>query len=226
MTKKTNNFNLKNNIGNLLQLQFSPGNDRYYVKLVGYVEGKSIIVTTPYDNELPIRVPEGQSFIVRLLSGKSAKVFTTSAIYITSYPFPHLHLSYPNMLESKNVRKAERIKCKIIVTVQNEEPDKTFEDSKSAVIPNISKAGAQLVSVEELGGVGDRIILSSKITVAELKEQYMRITAIIRRAIKNEKNTIRHEYGLEFTFDGENSSNMDKLLLYSFVYEKMLEGIH
>ena len=226
MTKAPDNFNLKNNIGETLQLQFSPGNDRYYVKLIGYVENKCIIVTTPFDQEQPIRIPDNQVFVVRLVSGTSVSAFTAHALHITTYPFPHLHLSFPNNIESINVRKSERIKCNIIVTAQNEESGKNFDNKKSALIPNISKAGAQLLSAEELGNVGDKILLSSKISVAELEEQYMNISAIIRRADEINDKTSKYDYGLQFTFDGKGSNDKDKLLLYNFIYEKMLEGSH
>lgn len=224
MTEKTNGINFKNNIGGMLQLQFSPGNenDRYYVKLIGFVQDKSIIVTAPYDQKQPIRVPEGQFFIVRLLAGVSAQSFTSHTIYVTSHPFPHLHLSFPDKLVSKNIRKAERFDCKIIATVQNEEPDKTVTDRKSALITNISTAGAQILSVEKLGDVGDNVVLASKITVADLEEQYLNIPAVIRRIINNDGATTKQEYGLEFIFTSENSNDRDKLLLYSFLYEQMV----
>ena len=227
-TEETNSFSFKKNIGKMLQLQLSPGNenDRYYVKLIGFLQDKSIIVTAPHDPEQPIRIPQDQFFVVRLMSGVSAQVFTAHAIGVTSHPYPHLHLSFPDKMESKNVRIAERFDCKIIATVQHENPDMTLTDGKSAIITNISTAGAQIYSIEELGNAGDKIILSSKIIVADLEEQYLKIPAIIRRVIEIGDSTTKKEYGLEFTFNDENSNDKDKLLLYGFLYEQMVEGIH
>ena len=56
---------LKSCIGDSIQLQFSPGNEdeRYYVKLIGFLQDKSILVTMPKIQGQTIRVPEGQLFV-------------------------------------------------------------------------------------------------------------------------------------------------------------------
>lgn len=214
------NLDLKHNIGDTLQLQFSPGNsdERFYVKLIGFLENKSILVTTPRVDGAPLRVQEKQNFIVRLISGNSAQGFSASTIFSTTRPYPHLHLTYPEDLESITVRKAERVHCKLIVTVQNEEPERSLGEGKSASMQDISTAGSQLFSSEELGNVGDTITINSKITVAEI-EQYLTISGKIRRAVESTKPDGKFEYGVEFIL----LEDKDKLLLHGFVYEQMMK---
>ncbi|MDP1924970.1 MAG: flagellar brake protein, partial [Thiobacillus sp.] len=84
-------------IGDAIQLQFQSDVEpsRSFVTLIGYLEGQSVVVTTPIINGSMMLVREGQDFVVRLFSGKSAYAFTTSAKRVTNTPYPHLHLAYP-----------------------------------------------------------------------------------------------------------------------------------
>ena len=215
-----NSLELKHSIGDTLQLQFSPGSadDRYYVKLIGFLENKSIVVTTPRLNGAALKIPVDQLFIVRMLSGNSAQGFTATALYSTTRPYPHLHLTYPDNLESITVRKAERVNCKLIVTVQNEAPDCSLGEGKSASMQDISTAGSQILTLESIGKKGDTITINSKVNVAGL-EQYLTISGIIRRVVEPEKEDDRFEYGIEFILLEDN----DKLLLHGFVYEQMMK---
>lgn len=214
-----NSLELKHSIGDTLQLQFSPGNadDRYYVKLIGFLENKSIVVTTPRMDGTALKILPEQSFIVRMISGNSAQGFTATALCSTSRPYHHLHLTYPDNLESITVRKAERVNCKLIVTVHNEEPERSLGDGKSASMQDISTAGSQIFTLESIGEKGDTITINSKVNVVGL-EQYLTISGIIRRVIEPKEEGGRFEYGIEFVLLQDN----DKLLLHGFVYEQMM----
>ena len=211
-----NELDLKHNIGDTLQLQLSPGKaeDRFYVKLIGFLKDKSILVTAPRSDGAPLRIETDQKFIVRMISGNSAQGFSANAIHSTKHPYPHLHLTFPTELESITVRKAERIDCKLIVSVQNEEAGKAFPEGKSASMENLSTVGSQLTTNEYIGDTGDTISISSKVTVAKM-EMYLNITGIIRR-ISEKDNAM--EYGIEFI----TPDDKDKLLLHGFIYEQLL----
>lgn len=215
-----NNLDLKQNIGDTVQLQFVPGNaeDRYYVKLIGYLEDKSILVTTPRFDGAALKIPTEQKFVVRMISGNSAQGFSATAMYSTTRPYPHLHLTYPKDLQSITVRKAERVNCKLIVTVQNEEPEYSLGEGKSASMEDISTAGSQLFTMEAVGGKGNTITINSKVTVAGI-EQYLKISGVIRRVIEPEKEGDKFEYGIEFVL----LEDKDKLILHGFVYEQMMK---
>jgi len=220
MDTNNNQLDLKHNIGDTVQLQFFPGSeeDRYYVKLIGFLNDKSILVTTPRESGSTLKINTHQEFIVRLISGNSAKGFNASVIHATSHPYPHLHLSYPKNMESITVRKAERVDCKLIVSVQNEEEGKAFDEGKSAAMKNLSTAGAQLITHDAIGEKGEKISITCKVTVATI-EQYLNIAGIIRRTTdKKDSDLKQYEYGVEFTIP----EDKDKLLLHGFIYEQML----
>lgn len=216
-----NTLELKQNIGDTLQLQFSPGSadDRYYVKLIGFLEDKSILVTTPRMDGSALKIPVDQRFIVRMISGNSAQGFTATALYSTTRPYPHLHLTYPKDLESITVRKAERVNCKLIVTVQNEESENSSDEGLSATMQDISTAGSQLLTLDSIGQKGQTITINSKVKVADI-EQYLTITGIIRRVVEPKNKDAKYEYGIEFIL----LEDKDKLLLHGFVYERMLKN--
>ena len=210
----------KHSIGDTVQLQFFPGkeDERYYVKLIGFLEGKSILVTTPRADGVALNVSNEQELIVRIVSGKSAQGFTSSVIHATKHPYPHLHLTYPSNLDLKTttIRKAERIDCELIVTVRDSaEPN---SKTTSAALHDISTAGTQLFSNQKLGEVGDNILINAKFSVA-LMEQYLSLSGLIRRAINSPKEGGKYEYGIEFT----TIEDKDKLVLTAFVYEQMMK---
>lgn len=210
---------LKNNIGNTLQLQLSHSNkdERFYVKLIGVLENKSILITAPRADGGVLKIEDRQEFIIRMMSGSNAHVFSSTAIFSSNRPYAHLHLTYPESLESITVRKAERVNCKLIVSVQSSE--RSTVDGISASMEDISIAGAQLMSNESLGNVGDNITINTKFSVAEI-EQHLLIPGIIRRAISVENHDVDFEYGIEFN----SIEDKDKLILTAFVYEQMMKS--
>ena len=208
---------LKNNVGNTLQLQVSHSNkdERFHVKLIGVLENKSILITAPRADGGVLKIDERQEFIIRMMSGSAAYVFTSAAIFATNHPYAHLHLTYPKSLESITVRKAERVNCKLIVSVQCS--GESTGEAISASMHDISTAGAQLFSNESLGEVGDSISINTKFSVAGI-DQHLLIPGIIRRAISASIDDAEYEYGIEFN----SIEDKDKLILTAFVYEQMM----
>lgn len=203
----------------MLQLQLSPqtnSNERFYVKLIGFLENKSFIVTTPRYDGVPLKINQGQNFIVRMMSKSKAQIFTTSTIHSTTHPYPHIFLAYPEKFDSITIRKAERVHCKLNVSVHNEDPVNPTSRHNTALMHDISTAGALLYSTEELGNVGDTISIETTITVAGI-DQELFFSAIIRRMVLPDKGRDTYEYGVEFTM----LEDKTKLMLHAFVYEQI-----
>ena len=218
MTDKQLKLNLA--VGDALQLQYYPcrpiDEERFYVRVIGFLDGQSIITTTPSINGKTMSVAENQVFAVRLLSGNSVQAFVSTIIKKAVTPYPYIHLNYPKELESKIVRQAQRASTKIIATVQNEEPGKSEVRTKSALISDMSTAGALIESSEEIGEVGDAITAVAKLKVADM-EDYVTLPAIIRRIIPRLENEEKHKYGVQF----ESLEHRDKLTIHGFVYEQI-----
>lgn len=138
-------------------------------------------------------------------------------------PYQYIHLSYPKTLESIVVRQAERVTTKLISSVQNEEPDKSFDKAKSAIISDLSAAGAYLKSSDTLGDVGDTLTINALMAVGDI-EQYLSISAIIRRvnilSTATGKKQNHFDCGVEFQLLEEN----EKLLIHGYVYEQLIKG--
>jgi len=220
-----NKVELVLNAGDALQLQFYPQStsdheERYYVRVIGYLAGKSILATAPVLDGKLMLLREGQQFTVRLISGNSVQAFVASLLKKTTAPYPYIHLSYPETLESKTIRKAQRINTRIIASVQNLEPGKESVKTKSAVLNDLSSAGALIMAAAELGEVGDMLSISVKLTVAETDE-YLNISGIIRRRLDKIENDENNRYGLEFQIADEK----EKLIIHGFVYEQIAKSM-
>ncbi len=220
VTQMSINFNeIKVSIGESIQLQDPSSNsdERIFVKLIGYRDGKSILVTMPRLNGDLIRVVKGQIFVVRLFSVQTVYAFNVTVLESKASPYPYMHLSYPKKVESVVVRNAQRVNVGLIVSVQNGDPDKDSDASVSAKLTDISTGGAKLLTIVPIGVVGDDISMSAKLTVGGV-EQYLQILATIRRVGTEEMgDSDTYSYGLEFRFVEEK----DRLVLHGFVYEQL-----
>ena len=213
---------IKLTTGERIQLQ-DPSykdNDRIFVKLIGYREGKSILVTMPRSDGELVRVAKGQIFIVRLFSVQTVYAFNVTVLEGKVSPYPYMHLSYPEKVESVVIRNAQRVNVGLIVSVQHSDPDKATGESVSAKLTDISTGGAKLSTFEVIGELSEDINVSAKFAVGGV-EQYLQILATIRRVdIEEEDGRQVYSYGLEFRFVEEK----DRLALHGFVYEQLSKG--
>lgn len=190
-------------VGNTLQLQrISPEyTDRYTVTLIGYLEGRGLIVTTPLVHEKVQFIKDGMRFAVRILQGSNVMGFISTVTHSASKPFPHLHLSYPTEIESLAVRNAERINANLPALVRNtREPDN--DDSwQPALVKDLSMTGARLESIEPLGRKGERLVVKFEVDVCGEKEEIMILTDICNRSVishHNDPEDSRYCCGISF----------------------------
>ena len=208
---------IKLTIGDALQIQtqVDHAEARYYVKLIGYLKGKSILVTVPEIDGRLCFVREGQSFVVRLFSGKSAYAFSANVLRSTSVPFPHMYLSYPSMVRGLVVRTGERIPVRIICTVARHDGTKTV--SSAGVLTNMSVGGALLSSKTSLGRKGE--LLSVKFRVAIRGIEFLAaIDATICAVSRDETEDFLH--GIQFV----GLSDEVAIALTAFVYQNLAEA--
>ena len=213
---------LKIQIGELLQLQQRDGADsrRLHVKLIGYLPGASLVVTTPTVADKVMIMREGQPFVVRVMVGNRIVGFTTTVLRSCSRPFPYLHLSYPEEMEQITVRKAQRVRVKLFTSLKNANPDFQFDKPQSATIVDISTSGALLVSAEQLGEVDDQVIINCAIKVAGI-EKLLSLPATVRNvhiepSVEHGENSYYH--GLELNMEDQ----QDTFALHGFVYEQIV----
>ncbi|NOZ11834.1 MAG: flagellar brake protein [Gammaproteobacteria bacterium] len=217
---------LKFSVGDALQLQCTRGQeeDRYYVKVIGFLEHRSLIVTTPRLDGVPMSFREGHLFVSRLLSGNSVYGFETSVLRTSLHPYPYLHLAYPAKSAHLIVRKAHRAQTDIIVSVTNEDSAGGYTENQSARIRDISTAGIAVSSLQALGKVDDLVTVNIKLTVAGI-EEYQVLPAVIRNCIASPDPELddpqEFRYGLEFQL----LEDQQTLVLHGFVNEQLVRQL-
>ncbi|MDD3353171.1 flagellar brake protein [Zoogloea sp.] len=205
-------------IGDTLQLQTQSdtAQTRYYVKLIGYFKGRSVIVTTPTQDGKVLLMREGQAFVVRLFSGKSVYAFSSAIVKVANVPFPHLHLTYPNQVRGLVVRRGARARVNLIAAVQGGDGR-----SHAATLVDLSTGGAMLTAKAPMGTKENRIFLKFRVTVNEV-EQYLTIPGVLRSvhaAGVSEGDAPLIHHGVQF----ETLPHAEQVVLSAFVYRTLFE---
>jgi c-di-GMP-binding flagellar brake protein YcgR len=190
-----------------LQIQHS-GNvsQKFSLKYIGAVKGKSIMASLPIADGKAIQLPLRQSYIIRGFQGKYAFAFTSHVIQVRSDPFPYVHFSYPNSLESKLVRKAFRVNVTLPASVIG----KSDQAIPVSTI-DLSAKGSMIASTQPIGDSGDSIKMQLDVAFEEVSASLI-IPAKIRNASYSKDEANIH-IGIEF----ENIPQNDMLILNNFI---------
>lgn len=215
---------LKMQVGETLQLQPRDGEDsrRMQVKLIGYLPGASLVVTTPTVGGKTMIMREGQPFVVRMMIGNRIVGFTTTILRSCARPFPYLHLAYPGEVEQITVRKAQRVRVKLFTTLKNSNPEFQFDKPRSATVVDISTTGALMVAGEPLGAPGDSISMRCALRVGGT-EKLLSLPAVMRNihvGPSEEYGDGGYYHGLEFELKDE----QDIFALHGYVYEQIVKA--
>lgn len=218
-------------IGSILQLQFltDESNARHYVKVIGYLQERSLLVTTPQVHGKLMMVREGQAIAVRSLSGSNVVAFTTAVMSSHVKPYPYLHLNYPKELQAIAVRKAQRVSCRTTATVRYCGPELLEADEPPAPVEHIAVAvedmsttGALLICNLRLGEMKGLLTVEMKLHVSDIEEE-INIVAIIRN-IRERKDdngkVIEYLHGVEFQF----ADRQESIMLHAFICEQIVSG--
>ncbi len=213
-------MNLK--IGDRMQLQM-PENlsrDRVIVRLIGYINKLSLLVTMPREaNGLRFGLLENDNLVVRVFSSQNAFGFSATVSKIIKIPFEYLHLTFPDEVKGVVIRKAPRVRTRIICSVITEE---TGEQSLSGMLVNLSANGALLDARRVVANKGDTVKMTFRITLHAV-DATLTVGAIVRaqftdETIDNGSSGMIH-HGLEFVDLQPN----DSLILHSMIYQQMIE---
>lgn len=204
-------------VGDAIQLQGSADSPRYYVKLIGYLKNRGMIVTAPEaDGELVV-LREGQTFIARFFSGQNAYAFTVTVVKQTHVPFSHLHLSYPREIRGLEIRKASRVGASLPASVT------VGKDAGQAPVPgkmvDLSVGGAALRSKAAIGNKGDTVRIQFKLDIDGI-DSLLTFESVIRSCGRDEADAaVPYLYGVQFV-------NMDStmtLALAAYVYKRLVD---
>lgn len=207
---------IKLNIGDTLQLQFQSESEtsRCSVTLIGYLADQGVIVTTPVLNGSIMMIREGQIFVVRMFSGKTAYAFTAETNKVTHTPYPHMHLSYPREVRGLVVRGSSRARANIICHA-------SADNGKgyACVARDISMGGALIAVKDKIGDVGGKFSLKMRVKVNDI-EHMLNLDCIIRSVntsrSPDEITTFLH--GLSF----DELSKQDTLVITALLYQNLV----
>ena len=210
---------MKLKVGDRLQVQpparFS--SDAVVVRLIGYVNNLSLLVTSPREaNGLRLLLVENDKLELRVFSSQNAFGFSATVSKIIKVPFEYLHLSFPCDVKGMVIRKAPRVKTKIICSIIAEQ---SSDVSLPGMLVNLSATGALLDSRRAIAGT---VKLLFRVLLHEI-EVILTVNAVVRAQFTDETPvggaSIFFHHGLEFVDLQPN----DKLILQSMVYQQMIE---
>jgi hypothetical protein len=184
------------------------------VKLIGWVNDLSVLVTMPDTRPWAGPPIEGDSISVRAFSGRHAYGFSTVVGKRSVRPFEYLHLEFPRRISMRQIRNAERIATSINARVMDaDEPVPTL-------VTNLSATGAEVRVWQPGREVGDKVSLELVLDIHKVRTRI-----VVSGHIRN-----RHEipetgepaYGVEF----DDINAQTAVFLNSYVYQNLVEQPH
>jgi hypothetical protein len=198
--------------------------ERYTVKVIGFLRGASLLVSMPITaNGLRLQLMEKERLVMRSFSGQNAFGFACRIERICKIPYEYMHLSFPEEIQGIMIRKAPRVKTRIIAAVQDSKTG--AEKQVSALISDISANGVSLEARQALGDKGDTLNLAFRVQLHNI-DAYLSLKGIIRAvftidpADTSKTALIRH--GIEF----QDMQANDSVILQSLIYQQMIENPH
>ena len=214
---------LELSIGDALQLQFvaDERKRRYYSKVIGYLEGQSVLITTPRMDGKIIMVRDNQVVVVRMMTGNQVYGFNTRVLQSCLKPYPYVHLAYPKDLEKVVVRKSRRVETRLEASVDVFSDNITEKMTIKVLLIDISTSGALVIADRPLGRVGEMFSVTADIGVANVNET-VTIPSIIRNVREGEEDgKAAYFHGVEFQLLEQH----EHFVLHGFVYEQLFKAV-
>lgn len=166
-----------------------------------------------------LQMVEGDALVMRFFSGQNAFGFACDVQRVCKLSFNYLHISFPTKFQGTMIRKATRVKTKIVAKVCNE---KASSVAHTGVISNLSADGALLDARRTVAEPGDILKLTFKLKLHNI-ERELSLTTVVRAAFDDEtlkpSGASLSHFGLQFLHPGAE----DHMLLQSMVYQHLIE---
>jgi c-di-GMP-binding flagellar brake protein YcgR len=219
-------LDMKLRIGDRIQLQLpaSMGSERHVVKLIGYHENASVLVTPPMVGSMSLPMRAGDKIVARVFTSQTAFAFDSTIERVCKIPYDYLHLLYPTVVQGAVVRSAPRIKTRIITSIAKSNATDN-EEKISGVIVNISAQGALICMRQVLAIHSQPVIVSFRINLHEVATD-LNIKAVIRNVqtdeSKADSDPLKYQHGVQFM----GMQPTDNMILQSLIYQQMVEQPH
>lgn len=213
-------------VGDRIQLQppANVGLERYMVRLIGYLDNATVLVTMPLENGLRVPLREKDKVVARVFTSQKAFGFTSTIERVCKIPYDYLHLSFPTTIQGSVVRTSPRVRTKLIasVTYAAESEEST---PKSALIANLSAHGALVRSRKPLAAKNELLRIAFRVNLHNV-DALLTVNAVVRSVFKDEAGEgagapmVNH--GVQFQELRPN----DSMILQSLIYQQMIEQPH
>jgi len=206
-------------VGESLQIQFMDDETRgqFYVKVIGFLPERSVLVTAPEKEGRALTVRDGRVVLARSYSSDEARGFTCTVLRSQTQPYAYLHLSYPSKLENMAERQSSRVRSALAVSVRPQGEDAARD--VPAVIRDVSNTGAQLLASMGVGRAGDRVVIRARLPLDVIGDQPVDLPALIRNVQEEAEvkgSLWRYKCGVEF----EPLDTQSTLILRAYLYER------
>lgn len=191
---------------------------QYIARIIGYIKGHSILVTTPILAGERVNLSDGERLEVRMLIGGNIYVFQTVILRVCISPSHYLHLEYPAQISRQKVRHSPWVSTRHPGTVTNAKGRHEF-----AEIVNLSPEGAQVRVFSSIGQAGDPLHLILNVNMDGLKAT-LALNAIIQHVRPAEESQAHMPGMLEYGLAFHDVPARDEIWLRCLVYQHIAGG--
>lgn len=207
---------LKLQPGASLHLRIADENSDGYaaLKLLGWQDKDDLIVSATDRSGTTFAPPPGTLLEGKLLAGKGIATFKTIVRSNCTSPYPYLHLTYPETMEVRQLRKNLRVTVTLAARASSNQDAISHECS----IANLSACGGMLELPQLFARIGDELLLLLSLPAAG-QEHTLALRAIVRNLHTHGDTHPVVRYGLEFM----DTAAAERLVVEHYIFQMMLE---
>jgi c-di-GMP-binding flagellar brake protein YcgR len=190
------------------------GTWRAKTTLIGWLKSRSIVVTPFHDGGEVISLIEGEQALVRVFTGRCAFAFNVKILKSQKLPFPYVHLSYPDEIESVVVRSSPRCRADLPATIS------CGQTACKGSILNLSMTGALIEVAERLEGGADGLRIACSFELHDVP-----VSLMLSATILGDKtgSVSGDEEGRRYAVTFRDLEPNHKLMLGAFIWYRMYE---
>jgi c-di-GMP-binding flagellar brake protein YcgR len=202
--------------GDSVQIQTLNGSntDRYQVSIIGAHAPLSVLVSLPVVMGKLVFMKEGKQLLVRAFVGKDAVAYRAQVIKSLLSPYPYMHLSYPESVQSMRIRKSSRVPVDMVAAIF------TNTSELAARMTDLSCGGARLSSKALIGEEGEEITVKFRFS-SGANDIYLNVKSVIRNSAPDESNPGIFVTGIQFL----DIEEQHRLYLENLVYQQMMDDM-
>lgn len=179
--------------GTSVQVEVVKSRQRYKAEWVGYSD-QALYLSAP---KTAVRLMPGTELRLRLLQDNWIVAFTVKIEAHADQPSPLWILSLPETIEAVRIRSHTRFPVAMRVRVDGDDP-LAGPEGVNAILCDMNMYGAALESHLPLGDLGDRLLITTRLSFAGTEHLVMLAGEIVNRETAATGSIYSERYGLRF----------------------------